>query len=49
MPRQLAMALVCLFTFPAVAAPPALTVCKKPELTSAVKTQGDAKAREAAH
>lgn len=49
MPRQLAMALVCLFTFPAVAAPPALTVCKKPELTADANKQGDAKAREAAH
>lgn len=49
MPRSLTMALVCLFAVPAVAALPALTVCKKPEVTAAANRQGDAKAREAAH
>ncbi|MDP1824314.1 MAG: carboxypeptidase regulatory-like domain-containing protein [Archangium sp.] len=49
MPRQLAMALVCLFAVPAVAAPPALTVCKRPEVAATSNRQGDAKAREAAH
>ncbi len=49
MPRHLVTALVCLFTLPAVASPIELPVCKKPEVTSATKSQGDAKAREAAH
>jgi squalene-hopene/tetraprenyl-beta-curcumene cyclase len=49
MPRDLAVALVCLFAVPAVAAPPALTVCKRPEVATVAKSQGDAKAREAAH
>ena len=49
MSRALAVALVCLFAVPAVAAPPALQVCKRPEVATAAKQQGDAKAREAAH
>jgi hypothetical protein len=43
------LALVCLVSVPAVAAPPALAVCKRPEVVTAAKNQGDAKAREAAH
>ena len=47
MRRRFAVALVCLFAGPVLAAPP-LAVCKRPEVASNTK-QGDAKAREAAH
>ena len=47
MRRRFAVALVCLFAGPVLAAPP-LADCKRPEVASNTK-QGDAKAREAAH